>query len=112
MSEPLSGLLTDRTLLLALVVLFGGGVSAGMLGLLAANAYFLPGPPPTWSLRAGAAVAVLGAVLTGLGLLLLVLDGTLWGAGDAAPWMIAAGVLSYVAGVVMLEVRSRPDTSW
>lgn len=98
----------------ALIVLFGGGVSAVLLGIVVANAYFLPGPPPQWSLRGGVAVSVLGATATGLAVPLAILgDGVAGGTAiDAAIWVLVGGVVIYVVGLSVLEIRSRPDAEW
>ena len=94
-----------------LIVLFGGGVSAVLLGVVIANAYFLPGPPPQWSLRGGVAVAVFGATVTGLSVPLAILGED--GSGiDATIWTLVGGVAIYVVGLTVLEIRSRPDAEW
>lgn len=96
----------------ALVVLFGGSISTAMLGILLANAYFLPGPPPRLSLGGDVVVAILGATLTGLAVPIAMFDGwSLHGLGVTV-WVLAVGVTVYLAGLSVLEVRSRPDAEW
>lgn len=104
--------MTGSALASALVVLFGGGVSAVMLGIVVANAYFLPGPPPRWSLGGGVLVAVVGATLTGLAVPLTMFDGSGLGNLDVTIWAFAVGVVSYLTGLSVLELRSRPDADW
>lgn len=110
----LLGPMTTSHLLLALLLLFGGTVSVGMLAFLLANVYFLPGPPSAWAFRAGIAGAVLGAALSGVG---LPLTATALLLAQSVP-LLQSGVLAlvgiglYLGGLVWLEFTSRPGAEW
>lgn len=101
-------------LLVALCVLFGGTVSVGMFAFLLANVYFLPGPPSVWAFRAGIAGAVLGAALAGVGLPLFATAVLVAESVPVVQSLVLAGVgvALYLAGLVWLEISSRPTAAW
>lgn len=107
------GPVTTAHLLTALLLLFGGVVSVGMLAFLLANVYFLPGPPSAWSFRGGIAASVLGSALVGLGTLFSVVALADVSVPLRQPAVLAAvGGGLYLLGLAWLEVASRPDASW
>lgn len=113
MTATVAGPMTTTHLLTALLLLFGGVVSVGMLAFLLANVYFLPGPPSAWSFRGGIAAAVLGSGLAGLGLPLAV-SGLAVASVPFRQSAVLAGVGGglYLLGLAWLEYASRPNVSW
>lgn len=114
MATPAFGPIATNHLLVALCLLFGGALSVGMLAFLLANVYFLPGPPSAWAFRAGLAGAVLGAALAGVGLPLVVTALLVAGTVPVFQSLLLAlvGVGLYLAGLVWLELSSRPTAEW
>ena len=113
MAATVIGPVTTTHLLTALLLLFGGIVSVGMLAFLLANVYFLPGPPSSWSFRGGIAAAVLGAALAGLGLPLAVAGLTMASVPRQQPVVLGVvGGALYLLGLAWLEYSARPGMDW
>jgi len=97
----------------AALVLFGGGVSTGLLAFLLANVYFLPGPPSAWSFRSGIAAAVVGAGLAGLGVPLAAASLVITSVPlQQSVVLTVVGDSLYLLGLAWLDYSSRPDALW